>query len=194
MNLFGKSKKCNHDSDAVGTMKQTLETLEKREQHLQKKIERELNFAKSNSSTNRNAALMAIKRKKGYDSQLIKLNGARFSIEQQLMVLEEAQVNKEIFETLSSGSKAISQVNDKMTVEDVDEVMDNVREQFDVANEISEAISQPLGEGFDEDDLEAELNLLNDSGEEVIDFPSIPDNIREKENEELKQLEISLEM
>jgi charged multivesicular body protein 4 len=35
-------------------------------------------------------------------------------------------------------------------VEDVDDTMEEIREQMDVANEISDAISQPLGEAFDE--------------------------------------------
>lgn len=40
--------------------------------------------------------------------------------------------------------------------------MDTVREQMDLSNEISEAISNPVGMGamVDEDDLEAELEAL----------------------------------
>ncbi len=39
--------------------------------------------------------------------------------------------------------------------------MDEIREQMDIANEISDAISQPLGgEAFDEDDLLSELEEL----------------------------------
>ena len=40
--------------------------------------------------------------------------------------------------------------------------MDDIREQMDLANEISQAISEPVGFGieFDEDELNAELELL----------------------------------
>lgn len=40
--------------------------------------------------------------------------------------------------------------------------MDSIREQMDVANEISEAISNPVGMGaqIDEDELQAELEAL----------------------------------
>ena len=40
--------------------------------------------------------------------------------------------------------------------------MDDIREQMDLANEISEAISQPVNFGieFDEDELNEELELL----------------------------------
>jgi charged multivesicular body protein 4 len=47
-------------------------------------------------------------------------------------------------------------------VDKVDTVMDTVREQMDLSNEISEAISNPVGMGqiVDEDELEAELEAL----------------------------------
>lgn len=47
-------------------------------------------------------------------------------------------------------------------VDKVDETMDSIREQMDVANEISEAISNPVGMGatIDEDELQAELEAL----------------------------------
>jgi len=35
--------------------------------------------------------------------------------------------------------------------------MEEIREQMDIANELNDAISQPLGDPLDEDDLEAEL-------------------------------------
>ena len=44
----------------------------------------------------------------------------------------------------------------------VDDTMDDIREQMDLANEISSAISNPLGldTGIDEDELAAELEQL----------------------------------
>lgn len=44
----------------------------------------------------------------------------------------------------------------------VDETMDNIREQMELTNEISDAISNPVGMGveLDEEDLKAELDAL----------------------------------
>merc|ERR1712156_506131 len=55
-----------------------------------------------------------------------------------------------------------------MDVDEVHNMMDDISEQFDVANEISEAISNPVafGEQYDDDDLEAELADLELEGEE----------------------------
>lgn len=47
-------------------------------------------------------------------------------------------------------------------VDKVDATMDSIREQMDITNDISEAISNPVGMGvmLDEDDLAAELEAL----------------------------------
>jgi charged multivesicular body protein 4 len=67
--------------------------------------------------------------------------------------------------------------------------MDDIRDQMDLANEISNAISQPVNFGleFDDEDLNAELELLEqeeldskllDTGDaalaELEDAPSVP--------------------
>ena len=47
-------------------------------------------------------------------------------------------------------------------INQVDNTMDEIRDQMDLANEISDAISQPVGFGLDldEDELTAELDML----------------------------------
>jgi hypothetical protein len=70
----------------------------------------------------------------------------------------------------------------------VDAVMDDIREQMDLANEISDAISQPVGFGveFDEEELNAELEELEqesleekllDTGREEVRLPSVPSTV-----------------
>ena len=67
------------------------------------------------------------------------------------------------------------------SVDDVDDTMDDIRDQMDVANSISEAISTPLGnEMFDEDALDQELADLEDENiDEMLTgggnkMPSVP--------------------
>jgi charged multivesicular body protein 4 len=65
--------------------------------------------------------------------------------------------------------------------------MDDIREQMDLANEISDAISQPVNFGveFDEDELNEELELLEQqeldemllekgSKSELAEAPAVP--------------------
>jgi charged multivesicular body protein 4 len=53
-------------------------------------------------------------------------------------------------------------IHGSLDINKVDNTMDDIREQMDLANEISEAISQPVNFGieFDEDELNEELELL----------------------------------
>jgi charged multivesicular body protein 4 len=61
--------------------------------------------------------------------------------------------------------------------------MDDIREQMDLANEISDAISQPVNFGveFDEDELTLELEALEqeevDSISLDISLPSFPQHV-----------------
>lgn len=161
LKLFGKAKKAPPVHESIGRLKETLETLEKREDYLQKKVANELAIAKKNATTNKKAAMMALKRKKQYENQIEKLSGARLTIEQQMMTIENAQVSLEAMNAMRMGAHTMRTIHNHMTVDNVDDTMDEIREQMDIANEINEAISQPLGaELYDEDELEDELAEL----------------------------------
>eukprot|EP01106_Pelomyxa_sp_JSP_P012725 TRINITY_DN3601_c0_g1_i1.p1 TRINITY_DN3601_c0_g1~~TRINITY_DN3601_c0_g1_i1.p1 ORF type:complete len:135 (+),score=46.40 TRINITY_DN3601_c0_g1_i1:73-477(+) len=82
------------------------------------------------------------------------------TIEQQVMALENATVTRDTMKAMKHGAASMKQIHKNMTVDDVDDVMDEIREQMDVANEISTAIGQPLGDVIDETELEGELAEL----------------------------------
>eukprot|EP01115_Flamella_aegyptia_P006215 TRINITY_DN26198_c0_g1_i1.p1 TRINITY_DN26198_c0_g1~~TRINITY_DN26198_c0_g1_i1.p1 ORF type:complete len:221 (+),score=91.13 TRINITY_DN26198_c0_g1_i1:60-722(+) len=218
MRLFGKAKKAPSVAESINKLKETLDLLEKREDHLNKKVQTELKNAKLNATKNRKAALMALKRKKQYEQQIEKIQGARLTIEQQMMTIENASVNLEAMNAMRYGANAMRQIHNSMTVEQVDDTMDEIREQMEVANEISEAISQPIGgmELFDEDELEEELAMLEEESldaqllnvqqvpqqqqqvpagvqpEQQIHLPSVPQNQLSQEEKELAELEASM--
>ena len=62
-------------------------------------------------------------------------------------------------------------------VDDVADVMDDIQEGMDLANEVSEAISQPMGGAAyeDEDDLMAELDMMEEEAmaEQMLDVPAV---------------------
>lgn len=206
--------------DSIQRLNEALENLEKREAHIQKRVEKEQGDAKRLiAAKNKSGALAALKRKKMYEGQLGKINGTRMTIENQKMALENANFNQEVMKAMAQGANALQHVNENMTIDRVDETMDNIQEQMDVANEISEAISQPTGMGYeDEDELEAELAELE--AEELDEtllsventpapvavnqepavtedaFPAAPDEAvtLSAEEEELRQLEASMQV
>ncbi|KAJ1502977.1 ESCRT-III subunit protein snf7 [Coelomomyces lativittatus] len=84
------------------------------------------------------------------------------TIETQMMTIENANVNLEAMHAMKSGADALKNIHSSMNIEKVDTTMDEIRDQMDLANEISDAISQPVGLGLDldEDELNAELDIL----------------------------------
>ena len=161
MRLFGSSKKKSAEGpkESIIQMRSTLEMLEKKEKHLDTKIAAETDFARANASANKSQALMALKRRKQYESQRENVRGARFNLETQIMTIENAHINLETLQAMKAGSSAMKNIHGELDVDKVDDVMEDVREQMDLANEISSAISNPLAmdASIDEDELEAEL-------------------------------------
>ncbi|KNC96164.1 ESCRT-III subunit protein SNF7 [Spizellomyces punctatus DAOM BR117] len=163
MNLFRRAQATKTaPKDAIVRLRESLEMLEKREKYLQTKIDNELKIAKANVSKNKRVALTALKRKKAYEDQISKIMGSRMTLEQQVMAIENANVNLETMNAMKAGADAMKQIHGHLDINKVDATMDDIREQMDLANEISEAISQPVNFGveFDEEELNEELELL----------------------------------
>ena len=70
-------------------------------------------------------------------------------------------------------------------VNEVEHVMGEIQEIQDDNQEINEALGRPIGEEYDEEDLENELNELDnlDMEEMLEEFPVVPQkNIKKKNN------------
>ncbi|XP_051997263.1 charged multivesicular body protein 4b-like isoform X2 [Xyrauchen texanus] len=134
----------------------------------------------------RKAALQALKRKKRYEKQLAQIDGTLSTIEFQREALENAHTNTEVIKNMGFAAKAMKAAHDNMDIDKVDELMQDITEQQELAQEISDAISKPggFGEEFEEDELLAELeeleqeeldkNLLEIGGTENVQLPNVP--------------------
>lgn len=170
MGLFGSSKKPTaqtnvSSTEAINRMRATLDILSKKEAHLESRMAAESATALSSASSNRSAALLALHRRKLLTKHRDQTRAARFNLELQLMAIENATLNLETMEAMRQGSLAIKALHGAVSVERVDETMEEIREQMEVAQEISEAIASPLGAAglgmvVDEDELDAELEAL----------------------------------
>jgi len=186
MPLFGKKKTAPPPKESISKLRETLDMLEKREQFLQKKIDGQTAEAKKfMQQKNKRAALMCLKRKKTYETQIEKIAGARMTIEQQVMTLEGANVSLEAMNAMKMGAASMKSIHQDINIDKVDDTMEEIREQMDIANEINEAISSPLGgETLDEDELLSELEeleqesldeqLLQMNPTPAVKMPSVP--------------------
>ncbi|KAJ3003968.1 ESCRT-III subunit protein snf7 [Thoreauomyces humboldtii] len=181
MNLFRRAAATKTaPKDAIVRLRESLEMLEKREKYLQTKIDVELKSAKLNVNKNRRMAMQNLKRKKAFEDQINKIMGARMTLEQQVMAIENANVNLETMNAMKAGAEAMKQIHGHLDINKVDATMDDIREQMDLANEISDAISQPVNFGveYDEDELNDELELLEqeDLDARLLDTEGLSDS------------------
>ncbi|KAJ8264840.1 hypothetical protein COCON_G00139390 [Conger conger] len=154
------------------------------------------------------AALQALKRKKRYEKQLLQIDGTLSTIEFQRDALENANTNTEVLKNMGMAAVAMKHAHDHMDIDKVDDLMQDITEQQELAQEISDLISKPIGFGeeFDEDELLAELeeleqeeldkNLLEIRSTGDIPLPNVPDSSlpsrpakQEEDEDEMKDLE-----
>ena len=207
--LFGKSSGTKKNKElpkkAIVDLREHINLLTKRQSHLQTQILNQENEAKQFLHRgNKTLATNALKKKKIYEAQLAKLDGTIESLEQQLFSIESASLNLETMRAMKQGATAMKAIHGSLNIDKVDATMDEIREQVELGEEISEAISKPMfvtGTEIDEDELDEELDLLaaeeeegeketvGESGVKNVELPSAPSG----KIKTTKQLEVPAE-
>jgi len=189
MNLFGRSSKtppapqptappttnAPDNKAAITKVRDTLETIGKRKDHLMRKVDTEVKNAKDFSAKGKKReALQCIKRKKMFEKQLEQLGNTEITLETQMLTLESMNMNQEALATQRLAAKTMqTQMTNMGGVDAVEETMDQVEDGLADANEIAEALGRSVAmPGMeDEDELLAELegleadDLANDLGQ-----------------------------
>ena len=181
-----------------------------REDHIQKNIEKVIQEAKFKMSKgDKKGALYAMKRKKMYEAEIDKIQNVKMTLETQVINLESAAQNAETYKAMAAGSNTMKKIRQDVGIEKVDDIMDEIREEMELAAEINNAIAAPVDPMMtDEDELLAELNALEASDLEAellappigglqSSLPSVPNKrlpkvSARKEEDDLKQLEAEL--
>uniref|UniRef100_A0A8C7HBL7 Charged multivesicular body protein 4c-like n=1 Tax=Oncorhynchus kisutch TaxID=8019 RepID=A0A8C7HBL7_ONCKI len=179
----GKGGKGPSPQDAIQKLRDTEQMLAKKQDFLEKKIDQELITAKKNGTKNKRAALQALKRKKRYENQLTQIDGTLSTIEFQREALENANTNTEVLKNMGFAAKAMKAAHENMDIDKVDDLMQDITEQQELAQEISDAISKPVGFGEEFDEIsqrlgcsyqELDKNLLEIGGTEDAHLPNVP--------------------
>ncbi|PAA46507.1 hypothetical protein BOX15_Mlig026142g2 [Macrostomum lignano] len=160
--LFGAKPKTQTPTDCIARLRSTEELLQKKIAHLEKKIEQETETAKRLASTNKKGALQALTRKKRYEKQIQQLDGTLSTLEFQREALENASMNREVVSSMKTASEAMKTANKGVGVDDINKLMDDIQEQREIAEELTNAISAPSSGSseLDDDELMAELQQL----------------------------------
>ncbi|KAK4690778.1 charged multivesicular body protein 4A/B, partial [Lecanoromycetidae sp. Uapishka_2] len=162
---------------AILDLRQQLDMLQKRERHLENQMAKQDEIARENVTTNKTVARNALKRKKQHEHSLEQTNGQISMLEQQIYSIESANINQETLVAMKNAGKAMKEIHGKMTMEDVDVTMEQLREQHELTQEIGNAItSMPITEPIDEDELEADLAALEQENldEKMLKTGTVP--------------------
>ncbi|KAL3463810.1 Snf7-domain-containing protein [Aspergillus heterothallicus] len=170
-------KRKDAPKNAILMLREQLSMLQKREKHLETQMLEQEAVAKKNVTSNKNAALAALRRKKVHEKNLEQTQAQIAQLEQQVYSIEAANINYETLNAMKAAGAAMEKIHNGMTIEKVDEAMEKLREQQDLNNEIAEAITRPpYGEQLDEDDLEQELEGLEQEAmdERMLNTGTVP--------------------
>lgn len=211
MNTTVSSTSSSKPSDAQTTivkLRESIANQDKREEHIEKKINGMLVEAKGKMAKgDKKGALYAMKRKKLYEQEQAKIQNVRFTLETQVINLESAQQNAQTYQALKQGNTAMKGIRDEVGIDQVDDVMDEIKEEMEMAQEINDAIAQPVDPLMtDEDELLEELNMLETADLEaellkppptnVQAMPAVPSSklpaLAKKEEDDLRALEAEL--
>jgi len=111
-----------------------------------------------------------------YEKQIDQIYGKKTNIDLQILALEGASSNKDVIVAMQAGARALQAAVAETNVDRVDEVMDDIQESMGLADELGEAISQPIGPPMDEDELASELAEMEGEmmDEDLLSAPSVP--------------------
>ncbi|RPD80668.1 Snf7-domain-containing protein [Lentinus tigrinus ALCF2SS1-7] len=213
MSYFGGRRDPKTSSrDAIVTLRQQLQMIEKKEEYLHKKVDEEMKKAKANAVSNKAAATAALRRKKVTEQELERLQNTRFQLEMQVNTLESASFNAENMAAMKKAAGALKDIHGKLSIDKVDQTMADIQEQMQLANEVGETISSStfVGVELDEDELKQELadleqEELNDrlmADQVPIHHPAgasrvedrQPAAVEDDEEAQLKELQAALAM
>ncbi|CAG7998421.1 unnamed protein product [Penicillium salamii] len=154
-------KRKDAPKNAILTLREQLDMLQKRERHLESQISDQDAVARKNINSDKNAAKNALRRKKVHEKNLEQTTAQIMQLEQQIYSIEAANINHETLAAMKQAGAAMKQIHGGMTLEDVDKTMEQLQDQHALSAEIGSAItSVPIGEQPDEDELDAELEGL----------------------------------
>ncbi|KAJ3126951.1 ESCRT-III subunit protein snf7 [Nowakowskiella sp. JEL0407] len=168
-------------------IREKVDLLSSRQSDLEQKIQKEHDFAKLNASKNKRAALLALKKKKMYENQVLKIIETKLTLETVAGNIDDARFNNHTLNVLKMGADSLREIHGTVNLNVVDDVMDSVQDQVDFSNEIEDIIARPMiGQDIDEFELEDELQAIEQQ------YPPSSISELEKDSIDLKKRSINL--
>ncbi|KAJ3441234.1 charged multivesicular body protein [Anaeramoeba flamelloides] len=178
--LFGKKKNKNQEitsqDRAVLELKVQRDNLKRSRKKIESVIDKETEIAKQClRAKKRKQALLALRRKKWQEQTLEKVEKMLTNVEEMTQSIEFKQMEKKVFDSLKSGKDALQQLNKMMSVEEVEQLMEENEEAMSYQNEIQELLAGQLTQE-DEEDVLKELDEIIEMAqdEKEINMHKVP--------------------
>lgn len=169
----------NNAVQTIGKLKKTQRTLEKREEHLQTQIKQCVTLAREKmKKKDKRGALYQLKRKKMLTKRATDCQNMKLNLEQQIFTLENMNTNKEIVGAMGEARDTMTRMQQATNIDKIDTIREDLDEATARQEEITDMLAEPIGDGFEEDELEDELaELESEMGEEdtIATMTQLPD-------------------
>lgn len=170
MGCWSSAKKHEEDEEmeydkAVLALKVSRDKIKKYQSQLESDAEKQLALAKKLAKEKKmDKAKMVMKAKIARESTIAQCDSMLANIQKQLDDLDNAMLTKSITENLAQTNAVLKKMNEKLTVEMVEEMMDENAEQAEKINEIAELLGTMSAEdeATAEEEYEKMLRQLED--------------------------------
>ncbi|KAI9345547.1 Snf7 family [Obelidium mucronatum] len=159
---------------AILDLKVQRDKLKKYQKKLALVAEQETTVAKHHlKNGDKKRALIALKKKKYQESLLEKTDMQLLNLEQMCETIEFTLIERDMLEGLKQGNAVLAEIHKEMSVEAVQQLMDDTADAVAYQNEIDELMGSKLNDA-DMEDIEEELDAL--VAQEFATMPQIPVN------------------
>lgn len=128
-------------------------------------------------------ALLALRKQKFLEKNLETSLAELTQLEQMIMNIEQAKIQRTIFDALRQGTDYLQKINNQLSLDDVEQLMEDTKEAYEYQQQVSEALTRE-GVVHDEDDLMKQLDELDAVEALAVDLPEVPNKpLPQKEQE-----------
>ncbi|CAD7928159.1 unnamed protein product [Amoebophrya sp. A120] len=187
MNLFFGSKKKKEEkpakslgaeaADTIKRLRGDIEALEKRRKYMDAQVaELEESVRDKVRKKDKNGAKMALLRKQALTKNAQQIDNQILTLENQCLQLENATTNMTAVRAMEQGLAMQKKIAQDMNADKVEQLFDDLAEQNDFSNEVSDLFAQNADQIGGDMDLDEELDQLSAQllEEDLLNAKTIP--------------------
>ncbi|RWS17734.1 charged multivesicular body protein 6-A-like protein [Dinothrombium tinctorium] len=194
--IFGRFKtskkpenRVTEQDKAILQLKQQRDKLKQYQKRVKEQLEKEKRLARELIQNNKkDKALLLLKKKKYMDTLLERTDQQLDNLEKMVSDIEFAQIEITVVKGLQKGNEALKQLHSIMSIEQIEDIMDETREGIEKQREIDNLIGTAFTEE-EESELLNELEKMTAENEQETEFPEVPTHEPAKEKEKPREKE-----